>query len=139
MASREIVSGMITSFSQLYGRKLGTETEDLYFETLKPFSDKQVTRAAFDCMETCKFVPKPADIISAIHSNPVTRPLPKAKDFLIDFKKKCAECGHIGLAIQEPIGADWQCRQCYTGYTSAEIAAKFNALFKIMDSKRRRL
>ena len=132
MASKAIIEGMITTFSDLYGKRISRETEDMYYQTLSKYTDKQVSEAAYTCLETCKWTPKPADIIANIHEDPVNRYSSTNQDFLINPHRTCGTCGHVGLCIKEPIDADWECRQCYTGYTSEEISAKFRALGDLM-------
>ena len=51
--------------------------------------------------------------------------------------KVCKTCGKGNtVCIQEPIGSDWECRECYTGLTTKQIAGRYRDLVKMMDKKR---
>ncbi len=51
-------------------------------------------------------------------------------NYRIEGRMRCNRCGHIGMCIKEPADENgfWQCRECYTGLTNQEIAARFRKL-----------
>lgn len=67
---------------------------------------------------------------------PIERdPIGKPK-FEIRFYTNCRLCEKKNtVCISEPMGSDWQCRQCYTGYTDKQIKDKLNNIYKNLSMK----
>lgn len=116
-----------------FGKIFNRETDDLvesYYQILKKYTDKQVTKSAYVCMEELKWLPRPNDIKKNIL--PETPP----QEFLILNGVRCKECGKIATCIREPAESDGlECRQCYTGLTTDQIAERFKDLGRIMADK----
>ena len=56
------------------------------------------------------------------------------EDFIIEYERNCGSCEKRNvMCIQEPIGAGWECRQCYTGLTGEQIIERYGDLVKVMD------
>jgi len=64
-------------------------------------------------------------------SNVVLPAPPGKRDYKMESRIMCQQCGKIGLCIKEPAdNGKWQCRHCYTGLTGQEIAKKLGILSK---------
>ena len=124
---------MLKHFSNIWtikGTTLDQKTE-AYYEGLKKYSIKDITKGGQRCLDTCKGFPIPKEIVEAMDLNEFTK-----EDYRISYKMKCGRCYKIGLGIEEPINSHrWLCRQCYTGLTSKQIAGRFNDLFLMMENK----
>ena len=65
---------------------------------------------------------------------PLSIPRPQIKQDLVKTERspriepsiRCQNCGKIGLCIHED--NQWQCRQCYTGFSDNEIKQRFRDL-----------
>lgn len=74
-------------------------------------------------------MPTPLDVIQRIPINQTV----DNQDYRIT-SAKCSKCGRYGMAITEPIGSPYLCRECYTGLTNQEIAARYKALSEMVTS-----
>jgi protein-arginine kinase activator protein McsA len=64
-----------------------------------------------------------------LESNRVKLPEPEERDYKIEGRIKCQECGKIAMCIKEPISTgNWKCRECYSGLTKKEIVDRFAEL-----------
>ena len=132
MASREMVSSMITFFCGLWPNK--TKSEDLveaYYRALKSYTDRQISNAGDQAMQSMEFFPKPVDIIRLIPQRE------NDSSNTIGYERhKCQECGSVRHCIEDPIGCgDWKCRPCYTGLSDQEIATRFVKLGQSLKGK----
>lgn len=99
---------MMTHFSSMFGSEINQERTDLYYDVLKPYSDKQVTEAGYKCLEELEFFPKPAQVVKRI---------PKEDDHNKELRKRftCPICkAGVSLIIEG------KCRMCHSG-TSLKI------------------
>lgn len=123
MATRPVVESMITSFCELYGKRENASLVNAWMEALSRYRDAEVMTAGHRAMEECQRMPTPTDLIQRI---PVNQTFENV-DYRIT-SAKCSRCGRYAMAISEPIGRPYLCRECYTGMSNQEIAAKFRAL-----------
>jgi len=68
-------------------------------------------------------MPTPMDVIQRMTINDSM----EQADFRIT-QAKCSRCDRYALAITEPIGSPYLCRECYTGMTNQEIGQKMREL-----------
>ena len=129
MATKEMLQDLLISFSTVFHRKTDDNMIKAYFMALRKYSDKEITDAAWRCLDDLTHWPKPADISQRIKREPQSK-----EDFFIStWAVECARCGEKGICIKEPADNFWECRQCYTGYTDQEIKKKFRALGESCD------
>jgi hypothetical protein len=95
---------------------------------LSRYEDDRVQIGGQKAMEECTRMPTPSDIISRM-PNVIDEQAP----YILEQGRKCGLCGYIGMCIQEePFSDTWRCRQCYTGLTAAQHAARMKHLIGIM-------
>jgi len=71
-------------------------------------------------------MPTPLDVIQRMTVNQSI----EDGDYYIT-SAKCTRCGRYAMAITEPVGSPYLCRECYTGMSNQEIANKFKELGEI--------
>lgn len=55
------------------------------------------------------------------------------RDYAMQDRMMCQECGKVSHCIKEPISSGkWQCNQCYTGMTASEFKARMRKLISQM-------
>jgi len=123
MATRPMVESMTTSFCELFGKKMSEQLVDAWVDALSRYRDGEVVKAGHRAMEECLRMPTPLDVIQRMPINQTV----EESEFRIT-SAKCSKCGRYGLAISEPQGAPYLCRECYSGMTNEQIAAKFREL-----------
>lgn len=123
MATRPVMESMITSFCELYGKRESKNLVDAWMEALSRYRDVEIIKAGHKAMEECQKMPTPLDLIQRM---PVNIDLDNGNFHIASAK--CSKCGRYGMAISEPIGSEYQCRECYTGLSNEEIGQRFKAL-----------
>ena len=123
MATRVMVDDMITSFCELYGKLKKAETVDAWMEALKRYRDAEIASAGHKAMEECQKMPTPLDVIQRMPINQTVQ----NEDYHM-AQAKCSRCGRYALAISEPVGSPYLCRECYTGLSNQEIGERFRKL-----------
>jgi hypothetical protein len=78
-------------FAQVFQQEIHELAALAYRETLKNFTADQIERGCRECLRTCKFFPKPTEIIEGMHANrgdyaPPFRYLPEPE--LNDLERK---------------------------------------------------
>lgn len=81
-------------------------------------------------LEECAKMPTPIDVIQRIS---VTDSITSEKYTITSAK--CSKCGRYAMAISEPAGASYLCRECYTGMSNQEIAEAFRQIGSWIDKE----
>ncbi len=123
MATRIMVDDMLDSFCNLFGKIKTPGLVDAWMKALGRFRDAEIISAGHKAMEECQKMPTPQDVIQRMTVNQTV----EESDFRIT-SAKCSRCGRFGMAISEPQGVPYLCRECYSGMTNEQIAAKFREL-----------
>ena len=94
MAKKETVEAMLQRFAQIFPMK-GTieDLTDIYFKSFRRVPERALRNAAYDCIETCEFFPKPKDIFKFI----------KADDHDKELRNRftCSICkAHVSLMVE---------------------------------------
>lgn len=120
----------LRSFSKvIQDRLVDEDLIDSYHGAFKNVSDDKFTRASHRCFDDCKFFPKIAEIKERISHDDTS----EMRNFYIAENIRCSDCNKVASCIKEPKESQfWQCRECYTGLTSAEIKKRFNDLIMIV-------
>jgi len=115
---------MLKLFCQtLKGKQFTPELLEGFYQALRIYSDQQVKDAGYKCLDSMDRVPTPFDIIQRMEKGEE-----ETSRFRLEIHK-CTDCGVVKLCIEEPTGCQhWQCRTCYTGLTSQQIAERFAQL-----------
>jgi len=66
MKDNELFKKYMAKLDILFSREADQILKDIYWEILLPFSDDDCIKAFNSCVLTCKFYPKPADIIECM-------------------------------------------------------------------------
>lgn len=66
MQDKRLFSENLTALCEVFDREISNSLTKVYWETLKPYSDAQCKRAFVAAFKTCKFFPKPADLIELL-------------------------------------------------------------------------
>lgn len=66
---RERFLNYMHSMAELFERQLSEQVVSLYWETLKGYSDQDIMRAFNQAVKTCRFFPKPAELIECAQGN----------------------------------------------------------------------
>ena len=69
MENKEIFKNYMSIFGEMFGKALSPALTSIYWESLKSFTDDQCESAFKDAIVTCKFFPKPADLIELMGAN----------------------------------------------------------------------
>lgn len=121
-----MIKDALTSFSRVYPKKITDDLVELYYKTLKKYSEEQFLEAGYQCLEDAEKFPTPNMIISRMK-----------KDYrgngIRSERRQCDECGNVKYCIQEPSSKKWICRQCYSGLSIEETRARFQALEELME------
>src|SRR6185312_5569512 len=64
--SSELLAMWLATFAQVFQREIHELAALAYRETLKNYSAEQIERGCRECLRTCKFFPKPAEIIEGM-------------------------------------------------------------------------
>lgn len=115
---------MVTLFCGMFGRKMNDGLVGGYLTALARYTDDEVRAGGQKAMEECATFPKPMDIIQrASLERKQTQ-----KDYPLFGNEICHYCERLKYCIKDDETAVWECRQCYTGMTDAQIKAKFNEI-----------
>lgn len=131
MATRILVEDMIAHFCELFGKQKNEKMVDAWVDALNRYRDNEIAQAGHKAMEECQRMPTPLDVIQRI---PVNQTFENV-DYRI-VSGKCSKCGRYGMAITEPIGSPYLCRECYTGLTGKEIGSRLHKLGEWTDHAR---
>lgn len=132
MASRQMVQSMITCFCDLYNKRMDESLVNSWMQALSRFSDEQISKGGAKAMEEFPRMPTPSDVISRM-PNVVDEHLP----YILEENRKCGLCGYTGMCIkEEPFSDTWRCRQCYSGLTKEQHAARMKQLVEIMSKNK---
>ena len=131
MATKEMIRGMITSFCDLFARKLDPRLVDSWHTALHRYDDARVQAGGLKAMEECQRMPTPQDVITRMPREETS----DQPEYVIETAK-CGLCGNYALAIKaEPYSDIWRCRQCYTELTPAQHKAKMSEIIRTMGMK----
>lgn len=122
-----MVESMITSFCELYGKKMNEKLLDAWVNALGRYRDQEIARAGQRAIEECSKFPTPIDVIQRIQTNSE-----RGNDEYQITSGKCAHCGRVRMVISIPVGADYLCRECYTGMTNEQVSATFGRLAEMV-------
>lgn len=112
---KDILSGIKNKPTQRHTREL----IELY--TCKQCHQKVSAITDGICLD-CAGIPR-------LETNKVKLQDPEDRDYRIEGRIKCQECGKITMCIKEPIKTGpWRCRECYSGLTKKEIVDRFSEL-----------
>ncbi len=82
------------------------------------------------CLDCAGFPPIEYDRKPGPPQYPVDEP------YKIEGRMKCQKCGRVGICIKDPRDTgQWECRQCYSGLTTAETSQRFRDLVSVIDDK----
>ena len=119
-----------------------TKQVDVYYSHLKFIREDAFKEMCHRFVEDFRSMPLVRDFKEAYSEwrtkNYTKEPRTKSMDnFVIQPGANCQSCDkkHT-VCIQEPIGSDWECRECYTGLTTKEIIGRLRDLGKMMDKRR---
>ena len=131
MATRELIRDMITSFCDLFARKLDPRLVDSWMTALQRYDDDRIRDGGLKAMEECQRMPTPQDVITRMPKEKTE----ETQDYVFETAK-CSLCGSYGRCIKEdPYSDTWRCRECYTGLTAAQHAAKMREIINAMGIK----
>ena len=68
MENKEIFKNYMSIFGEMFDKALSPALTSIYWESFKSYTDDQCEKAFKDAIVTCKFFPKPAEIIELIMS-----------------------------------------------------------------------
>ncbi len=127
MCGLVMMQDVLTSFCQIYPRNRNRldELVGVYMKVLGRYSDHEVQEAAWRCMDELTFFPKPADISQRIKRVEVE----DGSCAISRHPVRCSRCIDVAICIQEPIGAAWECRECYTGLEPHEIKKRYSEIY----------
>ena len=123
MATRPVVENFLELTGELYNKPRTEKSVDAWMEALRRFRDHEIAPAMNRAIDECQKMPTPMDIIQRI---PVSQMM--ENEHYRMTQAKCSKCDRYSLAISEPPGDPWLCRECYTGLTNQEIAERFKKL-----------
>lgn len=111
---------------------MDNELIEAYYLALKKYSEEDIQKAGYKCLDECDYFPKPVDISRRIAEiNKTTSYSSPDEDFIFSGQARCIECGKIGFSIKEPKATgQWKCRQCYSGLTVEQYKAKIQEIIK---------
>ena len=66
MENKKRFSSMMASLTEIFDKEITRGLSEIYWQTLKPFSDKECEKAFSAIISTCKFFPKPAEFIEIL-------------------------------------------------------------------------
>ena len=66
MKDKNKFKAMMMSIGEIFDKEISQSLLEVYWRVLEPFSDAQASRALNHAISTCKFFPKPADIIEIL-------------------------------------------------------------------------
>ena len=66
MKDKKMFKEYITAISEIYDKIISSTSARIYWQVLEPFSDSQCQDAFDKAIQTCKFFPKPAELIELI-------------------------------------------------------------------------
>lgn len=69
MTNKKKFLKLMMVLSELHGREISDTLMDVYWEVLKAYQDEVAIRALNQVIASCRFFPKPADILDHIHGN----------------------------------------------------------------------
>lgn len=95
---------MLSHFGTVYTKEVTNELIDSFFTVLKPYTDEQVKKAGYKCLEELEYMPKPAQLINRIEKDTSKHDVALRKRFT------CPVCGYYSTMI-----IDGKCWFCYTG------------------------
>lgn len=113
---------------------------DVYYKHLNFLDYQAFSMICHRFVEDFRSMPLPKDFKEAYaewkRERPIERDSISGKSFDVKYGVNCRYCDRKNvMCISEPIGSDWQCRQCYTGLTSAQIIEKWENLIAIMNKQ----
>ena len=132
MASKEVVKSMLKLFCDLWEKKITPGMQDAYSNTLKGCTDEEIKKAGYQCMETCQYFPKPAEILCKIHITQTKKQYGAKFNQSSGYCQVCKKTGCMTMQDDEDNNI-WKCRECYTGLTNEQIQQKFKDLYNILD------
>jgi len=69
MQNRAEFSKFMLMIAEIFGKTLSEALTEVYWETLKPFTDEQCKKAFGILITSSQFFPKPVDLLEKIHGN----------------------------------------------------------------------
>jgi len=82
MQNRQKFQMLMNVMCEVYHRDISDALLDIYWRVLAPYSDKQVEEACNTAVRTCKFFPKPAELIELMQGSLQERALIQADKVL---------------------------------------------------------
>ena len=80
-------------------------------------------------METCQYFPKPSQILGYVHTDKTSKQYNSKFNIYSGYCQVCKKSDCITVKDN----GSWQCRNCYTGLTDAQINEKYQEFYKILD------
>jgi len=129
---------MLKTFSGVWDKKLSTEIFAAYNQALDRYPEEEIRAAGYKCLESCKFFPKPSEVLEFIGVKQAER---QHENKFNRQTGRCQVCGRTGVMTmkdewdhyeQRPRDGLWKCRECYSGMTEEQIKEKYRELMKIL-------
>lgn len=73
MKNKKLFAEYMATLSVIYDKEITKPLTDIYWKTLEPFSDEQCEAAFRNIIATCKFFPKPAELLENIRGTTENR------------------------------------------------------------------
>ena len=70
MKNRKAFSEFMTAISEMHDKTPSNLLIEIYWKSLQPFTDDQCNQAFSQAVSTCKFFPKPVELIEFITGSP---------------------------------------------------------------------
>jgi hypothetical protein len=73
MKDKKKFKAMMMSIGEIFDKEISQTLLEVYWRVFEPFSDVEASRALNQAISTCKFFPKPADLIDILTIKPADK------------------------------------------------------------------